>query len=145
MSTRYESLRQLEDEVGILLRRVKPVLAKRAALVHPELQPASYMMLTWLTQQGPVRPAQMVETFGIDKGAVSRQLQHLVDLGLVDRSPDPEDGRATVVSTSAKASELLQSVADHRREVLNARLSDWTDTDLAAFASMLGRYNSSLS
>ncbi|MEO6605382.1 MAG: MarR family transcriptional regulator [Aeromicrobium sp.] len=145
MTKRHDSLRQLEDEVGILLRRVKPVLAERAALVHPELQSASYLMLSWLAQQGPVRPALMAETFGIDKGAISRQLQHLVDLGLADRSADPQDGRATVVSASASAIELLQSVREQRREVLNLRLGDWTDADLAEFAATLSRYNTSLS
>lgn len=145
MTKRYDSLRRLEDEVGILIRRVKPVVAERAALIHPELQGASYMMLTWLAEQGSVRPALMADTFGIDKGAISRQLQHLVDLGLVDRSADPEDGRATVVSVSTKARELLQSVTEQRRELLNDRLSDWTDSDLAAFAATLSRYNSSLS
>lgn len=145
MTKRHDSLRQLEDEVGILIRRVKPVLAERAALVHPELQGASYMMLSWLAQQGSVRPAQMADSFGIDKGAISRQLQHLVDLGLADRSADPEDGRATVVSASAKARELLQAVTVQRRKVLNDRLSDWTDSDLAAFAETLSRYNTALS
>ena len=144
MTNRHDSLRQLEDEVGILLRRVKPVLAERAALVHPDLQSAAYLMLSWLAEQGPVRPAQMAEIFGIDKGAISRQLQHLVDLGLADRSADPADGRATVVSASTKARELLQSVREQRRKLLNDRLSDWTDADLAGFAATLSRYNSSL-
>ena len=103
-ATRYESLRHLEREVGVLIRRVRRVIGERARAVHEELQPASYLMLSWLADEGPVRASEMVETFAIDKGAISRQLQHLVDLGLVVRSPDPDDGRATLVAARPSSS-----------------------------------------
>ncbi len=106
-ATRYESLRHLEREVGVLIRRVRRVIGERARSVHEDLQPASYLMLTWLADEGPVRASSMVEKFNIDKGAVSRQLQHLVDLGLVERTPDPDDGRATLVAASEDATRRL--------------------------------------
>ena len=39
---------------------------------------------------------------GLDKSTVSRQVSHLVDLGLVDRAADPVDGRAQVLTPSAE-------------------------------------------
>src|SRR5206468_9973810 len=96
-TSRADSVRDLEREVGVLIRRIKRVIGERAQAVHPELQPSSYLMLSWLADNGPVRPSVMVDDFHIDKGAISRQLQHLVDLGLVDRTADPDDGRATLV------------------------------------------------
>ena len=92
-----ESLRLLESEVGVLIRRIKRVLGERARAVHPDLQPASYLMLAYLADDGPLRASAIAETFDIDKGAISRQVQHLVDLGLVDRTPDPADGRASLL------------------------------------------------
>ena len=142
--TRYESLRSLESEVGVLVRRVKRVIGERARAVHEELQPASYLMLSWLADEGPVRASSMVETFHIDKGAVSRQLQHLVDLGLVERTPDPDDGRATLVAASDDAVRRLADVAEHRRKWLEEQLGDWDAADLAQFAELLERYNRSL-
>jgi DNA-binding MarR family transcriptional regulator len=143
-ATRYESLRHLEREVGVLIRRVRRVIGERARAVHEELQPASYLMLSWLADEGPVRASLMVETFGIDKGAISRQLQHLVDLGLVVRTPDPDDGRATLVAASEDAVRRLADVAEHRRKWLDERLGDWDAEDLANLADLLERYNSSL-
>ena len=88
------------------------MIGERARAVHDDLQPASYLMLSWLADEGPVRASSMVENFHIDKGAVSRQIQHLVDLGLVERTPDPDDGRATLVAASDDAVRRLADVAD---------------------------------
>ena len=42
--------------------------------------------------------ATLVARLGLDKSTVSRQVASLVDLGLVDRAPDPADGRAQVLT-----------------------------------------------
>ncbi|WP_435747459.1 MarR family winged helix-turn-helix transcriptional regulator [Nocardioides sp. SYSU DS0663] len=141
---RAESLRLIEQEVGVLIRRVRRVIAERARAVHPELQSASYLMLGHLAGQGPMRASALADTFGVDKGAISRQVQHLIDLGLCDRSPDPDDGRATLLSASADAVRRLREVAEDRSRLLDQRLSDWSSEELTELASMLGRYNATL-
>lgn len=143
-ASRGESLRKLEHEMGVLIRRVKRVIGVRARSVHEDLQPASYLMLTYLAETGPLRSSAIAETFDIDKGAISRQVQHLLDLGLVDRSPDPADGRATLVSASPEALRRLADVIDHRRKWVDERLGDWSSQELAGFAEALGRYNEAL-
>lgn len=142
--SRPETLRQLEGEVGVLIRRIKRVIGERARAVHADLQPASYLMLAYLAEHGPTRSSVIAETFDIDKGAISRQVQHLVDLGLVDRTPDPGDGRAWLVSASDDAVRRLAVVTADRRKWLDERLGDWGDSDLTGFVDVLGRYNQAL-
>ena len=144
MTNRADTLRDLEREVGVLIRRIRRVIGERARAVHEDLQPASYLMLTWLVDEGPVRASSMVEKFNIDKGAVSRQLHHLAELGLVERTPDPDDGRATLVVASEEGRRRLADVSEHRRKWLDERLGDWDSEELAAFASTLQRYNEAL-
>ena len=144
MTSRTDSLRHLEREVGVLIRRIRRVIHERARAVHEDLQPASYLMLSWLVDEGPVRASEMVENFNIDKGAVSRQLQHLDDLGLVTRTPDPADGRATLVVASDEARRRLTDVSEHRRKWLDEQLGDWTTEELENFAATLEKYNLSL-
>jgi DNA-binding MarR family transcriptional regulator len=143
-STRTDLLGGLEREVGVMIRRIRRVIGERARAVHPELQSSSYLMLSWLIEHGPQRASAMSEAFGIDKGAISRQVQHLVDLGLVDRSPDPQDGRATLVSASAAATGRLSAVIAERRRWIDERLGDWSDDDLEAYVALLRRYNTAL-
>lgn len=142
--SRTDLLVGLETEVGVLIRRVKRVIAERSAIVHPELAAASYLLLTFLAEQGPVRASVLVERFHVDKGAISRQVQHLEELGLVERHPDPEDGRASLLGANAEARRRLEAVTAERRRFLDGRLGDWDDADLEAFVVALGRYNRAL-
>ena len=142
--SRTETVRHLEHEVGVLIRRVKRVIGERSRAVHPDLQPATYLMLTYVADHGPSRSSGMVEMFGVDKGAISRQVQHLVDLGLLDRTPDPADGRATLLVVTDEGRERLAEVAHQRRRLLDERLSDWSDDELADFVASLARYNATL-
>ncbi len=141
---RRDLLQGLEQEVGVMIRRIRRVLAERARAIHPDLQSSSYLMLSWLDQHGAQRSSAMAEAFSIDKGAISRQVQHLMDLGLVDRTPDPEDGRATLVSVSAEAARRISEVVDDRRLWIDERLADWRDEDLSEFVRLLGSYNAAL-
>ena len=143
-SARADLLQGLEQEVGVMIRRIRRVIGERSRAVHPDLQSSSYLMLSWLGQHGAQRSSAMADAFGIDKGAISRQVQHLVDLGLVDRTPDPEDGRATLVSASRTALRRLKAVTDDRRRFLDDRLGEWSESDLSEFVRLLGSYNQAL-
>jgi len=142
--SRIDSLRRLESEVGVLIRRVRRVIHERARSVHEDLQPAAYLLLGWLADEGPVRASTIAGSFGIDKGAISRQIQLLDELGLVTREPDPDDGRATLVAASDEAVRRMTDVAEHRRKWMDEQLGDWSAAELAGFADTLARYNDAL-
>jgi DNA-binding MarR family transcriptional regulator len=142
--SRADELGRLEQEVGVLIRRVKRVIGERARAIHPDLQAASYLMLAYLESAGPQRSSVMSERFGVDKGAISRQVQHLVDLGLLVREPDPDDGRAMLISASPDAVRRMRAVDQDRRRWLEEQLSDWSEDDLREFVTGLARYNAAL-
>ncbi len=144
MTTRNDRLAALESEIGVVIHRVRRVLAERARAVHPELTTASYLLLGHLVKHGALRSSALVETFGVDKGAVSRQVQQLVDLGLAERRRDPDDGRAQLVTATPTALAATAEVSAQRRKLLADRLRDWTEDDLAQLVERLGRYNDAL-
>lgn len=135
---------RLEREVGVLIRRVRRVIGERARAVHEDLQPASYLMLAHLAEQGPTRASAIAELFSIDKGAISRQVTHLIELGLVQKTQDPEDGRAWQLSATEEAVRRLRAITEQRRLYLAERLGEWRDDELDDLVSLLGRYNASL-
>ena len=142
--SRTDSLVALEREIGVLIRRVRRVIGARSAMVHPDLQPAAYLMLAYLVEKGPQRSSVIAEKFEIDKGAVSRQVQHVVDLGLVERTPDPADRRASILAVTVDGRRRFEEVNAERRQILDDRLGDWDDDELALFAAQMARYNASL-
>jgi DNA-binding MarR family transcriptional regulator len=72
---------------------------------------------------------------------VSRQVASLVDLGLVDRAPDPDDGRAQVLTPSPEGSARLARIREARRARWEADLSDWPRDDVLALGDLLNRLN----
>ena len=142
--TRAADLRRIEHEVGVLVRRVKRVLAERARMLHDDLQPLTFLLLSHVMEQGPVRASDLVGSFGMDKGGISRQVQQLVALGLVERRPDPDDRRATQLVATADAVRRVAEMQRVRRDRFDQRLAAWSDEDLARFARQLGSYNAAL-
>jgi DNA-binding MarR family transcriptional regulator len=131
----------LEREIGLLLRRSRAISARLAAELHPDLDGAAYGLLALLQDTGPLRASDLVTRLGLDKSTVSRHVARLADLGLVERAPDPDDGRAQVLSPSAEGSARLARIREARRSRWEADLADWPAADVAALGALLGRLN----
>lgn len=144
VAVRDDLLESLEREVGVLMRRARRVMAVRASLVHADLMPTSYLVLAHINERGSVRASSVADYFDLDKGAVSRHVQHLVELGLVERAPDPEDRRATLLASTEEARVRMQRVVVERRARLKERLDEWDDDGLTEFVGHLSRYNHAL-
>ena len=143
-TARSDLLAGLDGELGVMVRRIRRVIGENARAVHPDVTSAGYLLLAWLANNGPQRGSTIADQLGIDKGAVSRQAQHLEELGLLQRSPDPDDGRAMLLAASPDAVAGLSRVREERRASLDERLAGWSDADLTALVSLLGRYNTAL-
>jgi DNA-binding MarR family transcriptional regulator len=139
-----QTLQALEHEMGVLVRRIRRVIAERARMLDPDLSPVAYSMMTALNDSGPQRASALVEIFSVDKGAVSRQVQALLELGLIERTPDPEDRRAMILAVTEEGRRRLATIAQTRRQQLTTRLESWSDEELSAFVRSLARYNASL-
>lgn len=142
--SRERTILDLELELSRLVRRIRRVVGERARIIHPDLSPAGYLILAYMIESGTVRASAVVEAFHLDKGAVSRHVQTLVDFGLATKERDPQDGRAWVVAPSDEGRARMADLTTERREALGRRLGDWSDDELTDFVATLGRYNTSL-
>jgi DNA-binding MarR family transcriptional regulator len=122
-----ESFVRLERELGLLLRRARAVSAKNAAQLHPDLDPAALGLLALLQDAGPLRASDLVAR-----------------LGLVDRTPDPADGRAQVLRPSAEGASRLERIRAARRARLEEDLASWPAEDVARLGDLLGRLNETM-
>jgi len=142
--SRDKMLDTLQLEVGVLMQRVRRVIGERARALHPDLQAGSYLVLTQIAQEETQRASDLCAALSIDKAAISRQVQHLLELGFIEARRDPEDGRATLLSLSDTGARRLADVGAQRRASLEQRLVGWRDDELDAFVSGLTRYNVTL-
>ena len=82
--------------VFALDRQLSTLLARTFA-VSP-LTPADFAVTSVLALTGPIRPSTLAGHTGLRPTTLSNYLRRFEEAGLVVRRPDPEDGRATLVS-----------------------------------------------
>ena len=136
-----EAFGRLEREIALLLRRARVISQRLSRELHPDLDGSAYGLLSLLQDLGPLRAGDLVARLGQDKSTVSRQVAKLAELGLVDRSADPVDGRAQVLAPSPEGSARLARIREARRSRWQADLSDWAADDVATLAELLARLN----
>jgi DNA-binding MarR family transcriptional regulator len=138
-----DRMRALEEELLILFRQVRRASVSRARCIHPDLQLAGYAVLLWLAANDHARSADVATALDMDKGAVSRQIDHLERLGLVERLPDPRDKRAHGLVLTATGTRGIQALQKRGRTELQRSLAPWSTEDIDAFVRLLRRYNQS--
>jgi len=123
-------LSELVDNLNLVFTRVQTLLKESAARVHPELQPATYKLLTLIARSDGVNACHLAEVFAIDKSVISRQVRVLEDLGLVQSRPDENDGRVRVLTATDTAREALATGTGERAERLRGALARLTPEEV---------------
>ena len=65
-------------------------------------------------------------------------------IGLIERRPDPADGRSSSIALTAEGRRCMRDVEQERRRRIEALVSDWGGAEQAGLAVALTRLNSSL-
>jgi DNA-binding MarR family transcriptional regulator len=144
VTSKADLLRAVEAEVVAMLRRARRATTDRARLIDPALATVGYQVLVALRENPGLPQSALVEKLDMDKGAVSRQVHLLADLGLVDKHADPEDRRACLVSLSEEGERRMGDLERERRSAYVARFDDWTPDELTVLAEQLAKYNRTL-
>ncbi|MCW2746235.1 MAG: transcriptional regulator, MarR family [Mycobacterium sp.] len=131
----------LEHEMVVLLRRARSISEDSARMVDPTLGAAAYGLLLRIDDQGAARAKELSDFFGLDKSTISRQISLLEELGLIDREPDPLDGRARRLILTERGRERVHAARTRRRVNFRSRVDDWDRNDVALLAQLLGRLN----
>lgn len=132
---------RLGDE---LIRVLKLMHAARSRAPAPAgLDHSGYPILFVLARE-PYRVSDLAEEIHSDVSTVSRQVAGLTRAGFVERSPDPADGRAQLLSLSTAGREIIRE-AQQRREVwLDQLLDDWSADEISTFTTLLGKFADTL-
>ena len=124
---------ELVHTIFDLQRALRGVTA--AGMRTADLGPAHTGVLSIIGECSPMRASALAAKLGIGPSALSRQLADLEQLGLVVRTPDPHDGRASLLTLSGTGRTCLTDAHERRAETLRTLLSDWTESEAEAAAS----------
>ena len=87
-----------------------------AALLEADVTPAQARALRHVMESGSMRPSMLAERLHIAARSATEVVDALEARGLVERGPDPDDRRATLVRPTEAARAELAEVDRVRRE-----------------------------
>jgi DNA-binding MarR family transcriptional regulator len=109
---------RLRAVVGKLSRRLRPTLAGSG------LTPTRLSVLATLARRGPMRISELALIEGLNPTMLSRVIAELAGAGLLQRVPDPDDGRAALVDATAAGRRLHKKIQNERNDVLSVLLAE---------------------
>ena len=134
---RTEAVRALEAEFGELINRFRRVISENANRVSPGMLPGAYKVFTTIVRRESITLSALAESLMADKGQISRTVRELEQLGLIERTPDPEDGRSSLLSPTPEGLErLAQARAPQERTLVDA-LEEWPIDDIRNLSRLL--------
>ena len=130
---------QLADAVQQVARRLRH--GARHRLAPMGLTPGQGRALSVLERAGgPLRMAELAAALRVVPRSATGVVEGLEQLGLVRRSPDPDDGRAFRVELTDEGIEQWEASARHRMELLSAAMEGWSEEDVQTFERLMTRF-----
>jgi len=134
----------IETQVAVLMRLGEATRRSTGVKPHRALDRAAYVILRRLQRDGPLNVSALAAALNLDGSTVTRQLTALQKDGLIERRPDPNDGRGTVIEATELGLRQVTAVSKARRAVYGLVLHDYTAEERRQLAQALERLNSAL-
>ena len=105
-------------------------LRQEAAVETTGLTPTSVAALATIERHGPLTPSEIAKIERVKRPTITRTLVCLEREGLVDRAPDPEDGRSALVSVNGAGRARLRRLRGRKNAYLARRMRELTDEEV---------------
>ena len=134
-----DALGTTSGEVAGRLRLAMARLGRRLVHTHADagMTPSRLTALGALEAAGPLRIGGLAEILGTSPPTTSRLVEVLYERGLVTRTPDPDDHRATRIALTAEGAALLHALRRCTSDALARRIDDLTADRRAALVAAL--------
>jgi DNA-binding MarR family transcriptional regulator len=113
-------------------------LRQEAAAEASGLTPTSTAALATIERHGPLTPSELAQLERVKRPTVTRTLGCLDRAGLIERTPDPSDGRSALVSVNAAGRERLRRLRGRKNAYLARRMRELSAGDVEALEQAAG-------
>lgn len=125
-----------EAALVIARERLNPLFAEYG------LQPGEFDVLATLRRSGApyaLTPTALYDAAMMSSGGMTNRIDRLQQAGWVERRPNPEDGRGTLVALTKAGFALIDEVVGAHVENQRAVLSALTEAEQRQLAKLLGK------
>ena len=113
----------IEEATGLRVAIVR-IQRQLRARSGSDITPSQSSALARIEQDGPLRLGALAEQEGTTAATMSRVIDSLADRDLIERVPDPLDGRASLVQLSPEGGALVHELRAGYTEALRNALSE---------------------
>jgi len=122
-------------EYGIHLTLFRNAMSEWAGLNVTDMECLRFLFL-----KGVATPSELARQTGLTSGATTAMLDRLEKAGLIERRPNPDDRRGTLISPAASAADKAASWFESAREAQDQLISSYSEEDLAIIADVFERF-----
>lgn len=112
------------------------ILAKTGESIDQQSHATLRHLLAW----GPMRPTSLAEVLDTGASHVSKIVRRLEGDGLVERTTDPTDGRATLVRLTEAGEEAARGVYALGDRMIAEVLQEWSPEDVRRYTALTERF-----
>lgn len=130
--------------LGTQLVRFSRLLTAYRQKARLESRSGERVLLAKLVRDGERRATDLAAATFLDLSTVSRQVRAMVDKGLVERRPDPEDRRGALLRATAAGTAAFEEYRRQRDAGFARLLGPWPEEDRYQLIRLLSRLNDDL-
>jgi DNA-binding MarR family transcriptional regulator len=97
-----------------------------------ELSASATLVMNRVNREGPIRLTALADAEGASQSGMTQLVQRMERQGLLARSSDPDDGRASLVALGDEGRRMWRARAEVRRRKVAELLSEIPDDDQVA-------------
>jgi DNA-binding MarR family transcriptional regulator len=116
--------RSLEETAARLRLVINRAARRMRQEAGTELRPSRASALVTAELHGPLTPSELAEIEGVKRPTATRILRGLEAEGLIERTPDPNDGRSALISITGEGRERLRRLRRRKNAYLARRMRD---------------------
>ncbi|HXF30385.1 MAG TPA: MarR family transcriptional regulator [Solirubrobacterales bacterium] len=120
---------QLRDAIVRTARALR-----QEAAAETGLSPSATAALATINRAGPLTPSELAELERVKRPSMTRILGSLEREGLIERTPDPADGRSFLVAVNEAGRERLARLRRRKSAYLGRRLRKLDPDEIATLA-----------
>jgi DNA-binding MarR family transcriptional regulator len=121
-------------ELAAQLRPAVTRIARRLRQEAGGLTPTLGAALATIERHGPITPSELADRERVKRPTATKLVGRLECEGLVARTPDPADGRSSLIAITAEGRGLLRDVRQRKDAYLQRRLRTLSPAERATLA-----------
>ncbi|MYW69363.1 MarR family transcriptional regulator [Streptomyces sp. SID8379] len=130
--------------LGNQIVRFTRLVAARRHQTKLEQGAGERVLLARLVRDGERRATDLAADTFLDLSTVSRQVRSMVERGLIERRPDPEDRRGTLLYATESGRAVYEKYRQQRDAQLAELLGPWPPEDRYQLIRLMTRLNDDL-